>query len=125
MSQSNIKGLAHIGIFVKDMDASIDFYKRLGFTLDGEENVGVKLAFLSAGTCLIELIEQKEVRSTGVVDHIAMEVDDIGAAVERAVENGINIDASKIEAVLILGGIKNVFFDGPDDEKLEFFEYVK
>jgi catechol 2,3-dioxygenase-like lactoylglutathione lyase family enzyme len=58
MSQLNIKGLAHIGIFVKDIDKSIDFYKRLGFTLDKEENIGVRLAFLSAGTCLIELVDK-------------------------------------------------------------------
>ncbi|MCL2501433.1 MAG: VOC family protein [Defluviitaleaceae bacterium] len=126
MEKGNITGLAHIGVFVKDMAASIDFYKRLGFTLDAEESVGVKLAFLSAGTCLIELIEIKDTsRPAGVVDHVAMTVDDIEAAVARANANGIVIDAAKISAAPILGGIKNVFFEGPDGERLEFFEYVK
>ncbi|MCL2565088.1 MAG: VOC family protein [Defluviitaleaceae bacterium] len=50
---SCVTGLAHIGIYVKDINISIDFYKKLGFTLDREENPGVKLAFLSAGTALI------------------------------------------------------------------------
>jgi len=126
MKQGNIKGLAHIGIFVKDIDASFDFYKRLGFSLDGEENVGIKLAFLSAGSCLLELVEQKdsEARPAGVVDHIAVEVDDIEAAISNANANGISVDASKISEMSILGGIKNVFFDGPDGERLEFFEYM-
>ena len=127
MSNSHIKGLAHIGVFVKDIAASIDFYMRLGFSLDDEADVGIKLAFLSAGTCLIELIEQKdgEPRSAGAVDHVAMEVDDIAKAIECAVANGIQIDASAVKPGNILGGIKNVFFAGPDGEKLEFFEYLK
>jgi lactoylglutathione lyase len=124
---NNIKGLAHIGIFVKNIETSVDFYKRLGFTLDGEEDVGIRLAFLSAGTCLIELIEQKDspARSAGPVDHICVTVDNIESAVENAVKNGIEIDSAKIQSVAILGGIKNVFFDGPDGERLEFFEYCK
>jgi lactoylglutathione lyase len=126
MGSGNITGLAHIGIFVKDMDASIGFYKKLGFALDAEESVNVRLAFLSAGSCLIELIEIKDTRrEAGVVDHVAMEVDDIEKAVERANANGIAIDAAKINAAPILGGIRNVFFDGPDGERLEFFAYGK
>ena len=127
MGQSGITGLAHIGIFVKDMDRSIDFYKRLGFSLDAEEITGVRLAFLSAGTCLIELIEPKDAaaRSSGAIDHVAMAVDDIEAAVSRANSNGISVDAAKIGSSPILGGIRNVFFTGPDGESLEFFEFSK
>jgi len=119
-----IKGLAHIGIMVKDMDVSVDFYKRLGFTLDNVENIHVKLAFLSAGSCLIELIEVKDLeRGAGIVDHVAMVVEDIDKAIEAAVANGIEIDAGTVSSVGILGGIRNVFFVGPDGERLEFFEY--
>ena len=126
MNKGNITGLAHIGVFVKNIDKSIDFYKRLGFTLDDEENVGVRLAFLSAGSCLIELIEQDESeRAAGVVDHIAMVVDSIEAAVANAKAAGIDIDESLIWHAPILGGIRNIFFEGPDGERLEFFEYCK
>jgi len=125
MNKGKITGLAHIGIFVKDIDKSIDYYKRLGFTLDKEEQLSIRLAFLSAGTCLIELVEQKDLpkRSAGVVDHIAVVVDDIKAAINNAKAQGIDIDESKINEVAILGGVKNVFFEGPDGERLEFFEY--
>jgi len=126
MKKGTVTGLAHIGVFVKAIDKSIDFYKRLGFTLDAEEAPGIRLAFLSAGNCLIELVEQKDLpkREAGVVDHVAMVVDDIHAAIENAKQNGIEIDASAVNEMPILGGIKNVFFDGPDGERLEFFEYM-
>ena len=126
MSKGNITGLAHIGIFVKDIDKSIDFYKRLGFTLDKEAETTIRLAFLSAGSCLLELVEKNDIpaRSAGVVDHIAVVVDDINAAIANAKANGIDIDASAVNSLPILGGIKNVFFEGPDGERLEFFEYV-
>jgi len=129
MKKGNIKGLAHIGIYAKDIDVSIDFYKKLGFTLDKEATVPAvppfRLAFLSAGTCLIELVERPSEgrRSHGPVDHFAVEVDDIDAAVARAIGNGINIDASTITSVDILGGVRNVFFEGPDGERIEFFQY--
>ena len=125
--KGKITGLAHIGIFVRDIDKSIDFYKRLGFTLDAEEQPSIRLAFLSAGNCLIELVEKKDepARNAGVVDHIAVVVDDIDAAIANANENGIQIDASQVGTMTILDGIKNVFFEGPDGERLEFFEYCK
>lgn len=127
MTKNHIKGLAHIGVFVKDLDKSIDYYKRLGFTLDRIEEIHIRLAFLNAGTCLVELVEQKDLppRTHGPVDHFAMVVDDIDAAIASAKENDIHIDASTINSVDILGGIRNVFFEGPDGERLEFVEYAK
>ena len=126
MEKGFIKGLAHIGIFVKDMEASKDYYVKLGFSLDKEAKLDdLELAFLSAGTCLIELVKLKDYveRPAGVIDHIAVEVDDIDAAVANATAKGINIDASAVTFVQLLGGIKNVFFEGPDGERIEYFEY--
>jgi len=125
MSTGKVTGLAHIGIFVKDIDKSMDFYKRLGFTVDKEEAPSIRLAFISAGNCLIELVEQKDMpaRQAGIVDHVAMVVDSVDAAIANAKANGIEIDANTVSSVDILGGIKNVFFEGPDGERLEFFEY--
>ena len=127
MLKGKITGLAHIGIFVKDIDKSIDFYQKLGFTLDKEEKPSIRLAFMSAGSCLIELVEKTDIpaRTAGVVDHIALQVDDIDAAISNAQAVGINIDATLINEMKILGGIKNVFFEGPDGERLEFFEYLE
>ena len=124
---SQLKGLAHIGIMVKDVERSKDFYKRLGFVLTDEVDVGAKLAFLNAGSCLIELIQPQnygDARNPGQVDHIAITVNDIIKAVSDAKSNGIAIDEKNIAEINILGGVKNVFFEGPDGERLEFFEYI-
>ena len=127
--KNHIKGLAHIGVYTNDINKSIDFYKKLGFALDREDTVPteppIRLAFLSAGTCLVELVEQHNPlqRNHGFVDHFAVVVDDIDAAVASANANGINIDANTIMDVDILGGVRNVFFTGPSGEKLEFFQY--
>jgi lactoylglutathione lyase len=126
MSKGIVKGLAHIGVVVKDVDKSADYYKRLGFTLDKEENLGFRIAFMSCGNCPIELIGQGgEPRPAGTVDHIAMEVESVAEAVKEAKANGIEIDEKMIGEAAILGRIKNVFFTGPDGERLEFFEYAK
>jgi len=126
MKTGKITGLAHIGIFVKDYEKSVDFYKRLGFVLDKEEKPSIRLAFMSAGTCLIELVEKTDIptRTAGQVDHLAVTVDDIHAAIANAKANGIQIDDSAVNEMGILGGIKNVFFEGPDGERIEFFEYI-
>jgi len=122
---SYIKGLAHIGIYVKNMDKSIDFYKRLGFTLDREVTTTIRLAFLSAGTCLIELIDRPELeREAGIIDHIAIEVTDLDAMIAHANANGIEIDPATIRESL-LGGVRNLFFHGINGERLELFENVK
>jgi len=107
------------------MEKSLDFYGRLGFVLDKEAAVGdIRLAFLSAGTCLIELIAKApETANPGPIDHIAMAVEDVDKAVAAAIKNGINIDPANINSVDILGGVRNVFFEGPDGERLEFFAH--
>jgi len=125
MNKGHVIGLAHIGVFVADMDKSIEFYKNLGFTLDKEEKPSIRLAFLSAGNCLIELVEKSAASPTnGPVDHIAMTVEDIESAVEVAKAAGADIDKSGISTAPILGGIKNIFFKGPDGESLEYFQYL-
>jgi len=124
---NGIKGLAHIGIRVKNIEQSIDFYKRLGFTLDKEVSIHVRIAFMSAGTCLIELVETKpEADCAGIIDHIAIEVCGIEDVVASCKTNGIAIDETTIRTIELsgLGGVKNVFFAGPDGERLEFFEHL-
>lgn len=125
-----LKGLAHIGIQVADIAASKAFYvDTLGFTLTHEEAMdnGVKLAFLNIGTCLLELVEvpNHAPRPAGVIDHIAIEVEDIETVVCKLIEKQVTFLTNEINESPILGGIKNIFFTGPDGERLEFFEYLK
>ena len=124
-----ITGLAHIGIMVKDMEASIRFYRDvLGFELTEQAQVGAsKLAFLNIGTCLLELVQAADYapRPTGVVDHIAIEVTDIENLVCQLTEHRIAFLSDSIATLASLqGGVKNIFFTGPDGERLEFFEHL-
>ncbi|MBQ8952854.1 MAG: VOC family protein [Clostridia bacterium] len=123
-----ITGLAHIGVKVKDIDASIKFYTEvLGFELTHKQKSGTSiLAFLNIGTCLLELIQSAvyEERTPGQVDHIAVEVKGIEALVEDLRAKGVHFLADEINvAPGLLDGVKNIFFTGPDGERFEFFEY--
>ena len=126
--KGKITGLAHIGIKVKDMDASLRFYTEvLGFELTHKQQSGTTiLAFLNIGTCLLELIQSAvyEERTPGQVDHIAVEVKGIEALVDDLRAKGVHFLADEINvAPGLLDGVKNIFFTGPDGERFEFFEY--
>lgn len=91
-----IKQIAHIGIAVKDLSASIDlFQKLLDSTVGHQEEVvsqKVRTAMIAAGLTTIELLEAMspdspvakflDKRGEGI-HHIALEVDDIGAELTR------------------------------------------
>ena len=128
MAEGKITGLAHIGIKVRDMAASLKFYTEvLGFEKTGEQIFGTShLAFLNIGTCLLELIQgaQYEERTAGQVDHIAVEVKGIEALVETLKSKGVQFLSDEVSvAPGLLDGVKNIFFVGPDGERVEFFEY--
>ena len=132
MAEKNIVGLAHIGVRVKDMDASVKFYTEvLGFTLDHRQlNGSSELSFLSRGNCPLELIwnpsyKDKELLP-GQVDHVALEVTGIDALFEELKGKGVTFLSENVsDCPGLLNGVKNIFFLGPDGERLEFFEYYK
>lgn len=128
MAEGKITGLAHIGIKVRDMAASLKFYTEvLGFEKTGEQIFGTShLAFLNIGTCILELIQaaQYEERTAGQVDHIAVEVKGIETLVEKLKAQGVQFLSDAVNvAPGLLDGVKNIFFVGPDGERFEFFEY--
>ena len=128
MAEGKITGLAHIGIKVRDMAASLKFYTEvLGFEKTGEQMFGTShLAFLNIGTCILELIQgaQYEERTAGQVDHIAVEVKGIETLVEKLKAQGVQFLSDEVNvAPSLLDGVKNIFFVGPDGERFEFFEY--
>lgn len=119
-----ITGLAHIGIFVKDKEASVKFYRDiLGFTVTNTHN---NLTFCNIGTCLLELVEVKDYqpRPAGVVDHIAVEVENIEELCDSLRAKGVKMPETIGQMPDLLGGTKNIFFEGPDGERIEFFEYI-
>lgn len=122
-----VAGLHHIGIHVKDASVSEKFYvEALGFQKTAEfHNGNTTLIFIQAGSCVIELIENanKDERPTGTIDHVALSVKDIEPFVCRLTEKRIRFDTGVIMTnPWLFGGAKNIFFKGPDGERIEFFE---
>lgn len=129
---AKLTGLAHIGIFTPDFEKSVAFYKELGFTLDNECDIGTHLGFMSCGTCLLEIIAPEDkTKATsrptdGIIGHICIEVKNIDEFVAEYKKKGIiPEDAQVMYNEKILGGIKNIFFDGPAGESIELFDYMK
>jgi len=98
-----VKHISHIGIAVKDLDAGIEFYKKLGLELEGVEEVPsqmVKVAFFPCGDTRIELLAPTsdespvakfiEKRGEGI-QHLAFAVDDLPAALQESSDKGITL----------------------------------
>ncbi|MBQ1257788.1 MAG: VOC family protein [Clostridia bacterium] len=122
-----VTGLHHIGVHVRDAKVSEKFYvDLLGFEKTHEFHNGpTTLIFVRAGSCVIELIENanKDDRPVGTIDHICLEVKDIEPFVCRLTEKMVNFDTGEIkENAWLFGGAKNIFFKGPDGERIEFFQ---
>ena len=97
-----LKKIDHIGVAVKDLDASKRFYEEsLGLKAEHEEVLGdMKIAFIPVGEVNVELIEStseegviaKFVAKKGEgIHHIAYEVDDVGGLLEKLDAQGVKL----------------------------------
>jgi len=65
-----------------------------------------------------------EYSDDGYFNHICFEVNNIESIVNELREKGINTWLSENIAVFpAYGGLKNIFFRGPDGEQIELFQY--
>jgi len=118
--------VAHVALWVSDMDRAVDFYTGLGlerqwsFTLDGVENV-----YVGDEAGELQLRHDPD-RTTPIapnradVDHVALTVDDTESMVERATSLGAAVvtDPTVIEEA----GAYVAFVEDPDGYTLEFVE---
>lgn len=118
--------LNHIGLVVKDIDRSMNFYTNiLGFSIgDYKADENLKLLLLHNKTITIELIERSSdpmtPRKAGYWDHLTFQVKDIYWALEMLKAQKVElIDIEPRESLL---GRKVLFFLGPDGERIEFIE---
>jgi len=119
--------VAHVGLVVKDADKSSLFYQQVlnCEVVNAYQDERIKLIFLNSGGQIIELVQHLQgstlgQRSAGIVDHIAFEVEDISAEMERLRAAGIMLLSDTPHS---LGkSLKNFFFLGPDGERLEFLQ---
>jgi catechol 2,3-dioxygenase-like lactoylglutathione lyase family enzyme len=117
-------GVHHAGVHVTSLERSIAFYQAV-FRLRLAERLSLgaeQLAFLQAGGSRIELIaDGAGARDTGVVDHLALEVDDLDGWLLRLRERGIRLlDEAPVDVPPL--GARILFCLGPDGERIELFE---
>ena len=122
-----VLGFEHVGIQVENIEKSIKFYQEVvGIELidqylhpDGDKN----LAFLGVNNeIIVEFIEgyNANLPVEGKVHHIAFKVKDIEGEQERL--EGAGVVWINKEITTLPNGSKYIFFRGPDQEWIEFFE---
>ena len=112
-------GLAHIALFTKDLKTSTAFYEALGGVVtdhaDVEKPTGTNhITMVQMPGFFLEIIEPHDgspvTAEGGLFPHIAIEVDDI--------------DTEEPMTMPIFGGIRNLFFKGPDGELIELLQHL-
>lgn len=112
--------LEHIGIAVKDIEASNELFATLfnapHYKIESVESEGVKTSFFQVGESKIELLEASspdsaiakfiEKRGEGI-HHLAFEVEDIDAEIERLSGEGFTLIHTKPK-------------DGADNKRIAF-----
>lgn len=123
--------IEHVGIKVTSLEPSIGFYQEvIGLSLVGtigEQGEALRLAFLSfpgQASVEVELVESSwdGLPDEGRVSHIAFTVSDIEAEYKRIKELGL---AGLTAIRQLVNGSRFFFFEGPDHEKIEFFESTR
>lgn len=124
-----IRKIEHVGIRVSALEDSIEFYERvIGMKLlstIGEVGDPLRLAFLtfpgqeSVEVELINLPKGEELPNEGKVHHIAFTASDIEEEYARISELGLSGLDPEIRS---LPNGSRFFFNGPDGERIEFFQ---
>ncbi len=99
----------HLGIAVRSLQQSKQFYEKLGIPVLPEETVEqekVRLAMVPLGESRIELLEPTSEESPIAkflakrgegLHHVSLRVDDLSAAVERLKKEGVRLVTDKIQ----------------------------
>lgn len=126
----SVNKIEHVGIYVTALEDSIEFYVRvIGlkhlYTI-GEVGDPLRLAFLAfpgQETVEIELVYKEgaeELPREGKVNHIAFTVSGIEYEYSRIA--GLGLSGLDPEIRSLPNGNQFFFFNGPDGERIEFFE---
>jgi lactoylglutathione lyase len=127
-----VKKIEHVGVMVKDLEASIQFYREVvGLECRGtlvHTNPAITLAFLGfPGTTEteVELIHgyNAELPNEGKVHHIAFTVDNLDEEIDRLKK--LDVTLLDETPTTLPNGSRYIFFLGPDGERLEFFESTR
>ncbi len=131
-------GLAHLCISTRDMEESLRFYRDLlGFTVEYRTTLGddmpsdgfwpLDYVLVRQGSCAIELLRPADtarvtVGVKGSVEHFAVLVDNLEAAVADLRGRGIVFEGEIGSIPRLFGGFKSIFLKGPSSESIELCE---
>jgi catechol 2,3-dioxygenase-like lactoylglutathione lyase family enzyme len=140
-----VTGVHHTGMTVSDLQTSVDFYGRFGFEEEErleesgpevDEGTGVtgaylRVAMLVRGDTRLELIEYANSDgarppahpNNGIgAAHLAIEVDDIDAAVAELRKDGVEFTSDPIYHE---SGLRWVYMKDPDGITTELFQVLR
>ena len=123
---SYITGIGPIGLPTRDMNATLEFYEGLGFSIDWkiEKESAILLAFLKLGDCVFEtFVNPNAAGVPGAIDHLALSVSDVDSVYRLITESGRYqvIEPEKgVQSLPFYNGVKFFTILGPNGEKIEF-----
>mgnify|MGYP000913338752 CR=1 FL=1 len=128
-----ITGLFHIGIYTKNIDSSISFYKNiLGFREEWRGIVDhptgkVEAAVMRLDDCVIELVVPVDLgrvaNKPGPLQHLCLKVDHLDGVINELSAKGIKLSEEGLEIIpTFMNGIRHVFVYGPSGERIELAE---
>ena len=130
MSSFFATGVQHIGIPTNDMNATIDFYQRLGFKIAFETVIkedNCRVCFFKLENLCVEAYENRQaVMKSGAIDHIAIDTTDIEAAFAFAKEGNFKLLDNGIQSIpsFWANGVKFFKIEGPNRENIEFCQIL-
>ena len=120
MIRDYLTGLQHIGIPTRDVAATAAFYQGLGFRITWQTEEG-DVAFLRLGDLVVETYLGDTNPRTGAIDHLTVNVTDIGKVFEAAKAVGYKlIDPEVITLPFFEKGCSYFMIEGPNKERVEF-----
>lgn len=124
-----MSGIQHVGIPTNDIEATISFYKKLGFEMafrTVNKEADEQVAFLKLNTLVIETYENKAAKmAAGAIDHVAIDVTDVQKVYEMIEAAGLNTTQDTIHFLPFWeNGVKFFTIEGPNKEKVEFSQYL-
>lgn len=131
-NHTGLRGWSHLALKVPQLAPVINFYEKLGFSIcdDGSLETDDKtwqIIFMALGDFQLEIIESgKKQSGSGVLDHLALEVQDVNEALRLCRENNMTIlTPLPKELSLFEHGIRYIMLEGAAGEKVELFQRLQ
>ncbi|WP_291527235.1 VOC family protein [Bifidobacterium sp. UBA744] len=128
--QDDITGVQHVGIPSKDLNVTLDYYKKLGFKQFGPfpfDEGRKQCAFLRFGNLTIETwTGDPAPMQNGAINHVALNTPDIEKTFEDAKAMGLELVEGSIQSIPTFwdNGIKYFNVLGPNHETIEFCQIL-